>query len=87
MKYRILWLPDAEENLAKILDDEGRLKFLLGDTVRMISQKLMWKPHAFGESREAGYFVGFVQPLAISYQIHDDVRTVVVIGIWRTDRR
>ncbi len=87
MKYRILWIPDAEESFEQILNDESRSKYLLRDSVRSINEQLVSKPFEFGESRQEDVYVGFVEPLAVNYQILHDVRTVVVFHIWRTDLR
>lgn len=87
MKYRILWIPDAEESFQQILDGERRSKYLLGDSVRTINTKLVTDPYEFGESRQDGVYIGFDGPLAVNYQIMDDVRTVVVFHIWRIEHR
>ncbi len=87
MNYRVLYVPEAEQSLEQIIKSENRSKFLLGDTVRSINKQLVANPFNFGESREAGFYIGFDRPLAINYQILEDVRTVVVIEIWRIDHR
>ncbi len=87
MKYRVLYIPEAEQSLEQIINGESRAKYLLRDTIRTINEKLVSKPYDFGESRDDDNHIGFDSPFAINYQILADVRTVIVVGIWRTDQR
>jgi hypothetical protein len=40
-----------------------------------------------GESRVDNVRIAFIQPLAIQFEVLDDVSTVIVYEVWRTDLR
>ena len=54
---------------------------------RNIDHQLLDDPFEFGESRFDTVRIGFADPLAILFEVMDDVRTVVVFEVWRTDRK
>jgi len=85
MSYRILWAPNAEEELAVILQSSVRFAIYLSSIVRTIEGSLIASPLTFGESREGEMRVAINPPLAIDFEVMKDVRTVVVHKIWRTD--
>ncbi len=85
MRYRVLWTPEAEERLEQIVRN-ARDARRVGVAAREIDQELLIAPHAFGESRAGATRVAWKQPLGIYFEVMDDVRTVVVYDVWRTDR-
>ena len=60
---------------------------LVGSAAKELEGQLVSNPYDVGESRDRGTRVGFVKPLAVQYEVIDDVATVIVFGVWRTDRR
>lgn len=88
MKYRILWNPDAEEILDDILKNcfsAERIKLL--QAVRAINFALVNDPYEVSESRSEAIRIAFEFPLGVYFELMEDVWTVIVIDIWRTDRR
>jgi hypothetical protein len=59
----------------------------IATAARQIDRKLMSRPASVGESRFDNYRVEFVRPLGIQYEILEDVSTVIVHDVWRTDRK
>jgi hypothetical protein len=83
MTYRVLWAPHAEEQLESIL---GRAPEL-AEVAKKIDARLMKRPKSFGESRYDAVRVAFPHPLAVHFEVMDDVRTVVVYDVWRIDHK
>lgn len=77
MKYRVLWDPHAESQLERILADYADRSRALA-AVRAIDRRLLTTPFEFGESRPENLRIGFERPLAVLYEVLDDVRTVIV---------
>jgi plasmid stabilization system protein ParE len=86
MKYRVFWTPDAERELDEILAASADF-IVLGSAAKELDRLLANNPYDVGESRDRGTRVGFVRPLAVQFEVLDDVATVIVFGVWRTDRR
>ena len=86
MKYRILWSPIADENFKAFIEraDQAQEKALLL-TVRNINSTLIDNPIGCSESRSDEVRIAFFDPLAIYFEVMEDIRTVVVIKVWRTD--
>lgn len=86
MQYRVLWTPEAEEKLERLLkiasDPSG-----VAAAAREIDQHLTAAPNEFGESRYDAMRVGYVFPLGVQFEVMEDVRTVIVHDVWRIDRR
>jgi hypothetical protein len=83
MQYRVLWSPDAEAELERLIQDSEPSAFIIADTVREIDSRLFDAPHAFGESRFESIRIGFVYPLGVQFEVMHDVRTVIVHDVWR----
>jgi hypothetical protein len=86
MQYRVLWAPNAEEKLERLLKISPE-PALLAAATREIDQYLIAAPAEFGESRSEAIRVGFVFPLGVQFEVMDDVRTVIVHDVWRIDQR
>lgn len=86
MSYRVLWSPEAEARLSVLFSRADEVE-MLAVIVREIDRRLFNKPDEFGESRYDAVRVGFVRPLGVLFEIHHDIRTVIVYGVWRTDRK
>jgi hypothetical protein len=84
MSYRVFWSPHAEDQLERLLlgsSDQPRL----AEAARGIDQRLAKDPWIFGESRFDAVRIAFEQPLAIHYEVLEDVETVIVYDVWRID--
>lgn len=86
MTYRVLWSPQAEERLESLLKEAYDPPALI-EAGREVDRHLLGDPNAFGESRYDTVRVGFTHPLGILFEVMDDVRTVIVFEVWRTDRK
>jgi len=85
MKYRVFWTPEAEAELRKIVANSDD-RAALGAAARTIDRRLIANPYSMGESREeSATRVGFAKPLGVDFEVLDDVSTVIVFGVWRTD--
>ena len=86
MKYRVFWAPRAEELLQQFLqDDEARSTLVAA--AKLVDIGLARDPFGFGESRYDSVRIGFVRPLAVQYDVLEDVRTVIVDDVWRMDTK
>lgn len=86
MSYRVFWEPYAEEKLVQLLSDPADGSEL-GEAAKLIDTALAVDPIGFGESRYDTSRIGFLKPLAILYDVQDDMRTVIVYDVWRTDHK
>jgi hypothetical protein len=84
MSYRVFWSPQAEAMLERILDETEETENLTAILVE-IDRRLAADPADFGESRFDTVRVGFVPPLAVQINILEDVQSVIVDAVWRTD--
>jgi hypothetical protein len=84
MKYRVFWSPDAESQLEKILSDRLNRDRLVS-VARSINLYLATSPIKFSESRSASLRIGFATPLCVLFEVLQDVSTVIVYEVWRTD--
>lgn len=81
MRYRVFWHPHAESQLARILASEAYQIRILA-AARAIDRELGLAPLDFGESRFETVRIAFERPLAVLFEVQDDVRTVIVYEVW-----
>jgi hypothetical protein len=86
MKYRVLGSPYSEERLEQLVKSAPDAD-VIAIAVRQIDQNLIASPNSFGESRYDNERIGFFRPLAVHFEVMDDVWTVVVYDVWRIDRK
>lgn len=86
MTYRVFWSPEAEDQLEVVLREPASRSEIVA-AARDINRSLAKYPFRFGESRYDAVRIGFAKPLGVQYEIHDDVKTVIVFDVWRTDQR
>ena len=86
MSYRVFWSPQAERRLEEIAFASADRQ-QIANAAKKIDYRLVADPTAFGESRYDTVRVGFERPLAIQYDVLVDVRTVIVLDVWRIKRR
>jgi plasmid stabilization system protein ParE len=88
MNYSVIWLPNAEQELAALwlnASDRGAIT----RAAAALDQLLARDPANEGESRPNGRRILFAAPLAVIYRIHFDKRQVDVLHVWqfRTPQR
>lgn len=83
MKWTVVYLPDAEQELANLwLDPASRAD--VTDAADRIDQLLRRDPDNVGESREeTDQRVGFIAPLAVLFRVKSEDRLVEVIHVWK----
>lgn len=86
MAYRVFWTPNAEQKLSNILG-RSRDASTVAPAAREIDRRLVAAPTKVGESRIESLRIGFERPLGFDFDILEDVKTVIVLNIWRTERR
>jgi len=84
MNYRVFWEPYAETRLVEMLKNSGDAR-ALSEAAKRIDMALAFDPIGFGESRYDTVRIGFVRPLAVQYDVLNDVRTIIVYDVWRVD--
>jgi hypothetical protein len=86
MSYRVFWAPHADEQLDAILRvavDQPQI----AAAARAIDTRLVTNPSDLGESRHEKVRIAFVRPLGVEFEVLEDVKTVIVYEVWRTDLR
>ena len=86
MSYRVFWAPHAEQQLDAILRDQA-VQSRVAAAARHIDLSLANNPASFGESRHDTVRIAVELPLGVHFEVLEDVRTVIVYDVWRTDRR
>jgi hypothetical protein len=82
MKFDVIWLPDAESELANIwLAATDRNK--VTQAASMIDRALESNAEDEGESRPNGQRIAFFEPLAVRYRIVPGTSRVEVLRVWR----
>jgi len=82
MKWTVVYLPDAEQELAALwLDPDAHAD--VTDAANRVDHLLRRDPEKAGESRaEEGQYVVFVAPLGVLFRVKPDDRLVEVIHVW-----
>ena len=86
MRYSVAWAPEAESDLEAIVA-AAALRSVILEAAQKIDGRLISDPYVFGESRFDRTRMGFVLPLGVEYEVFDDLRHVIVYGVWRVGRR
>ena len=84
MNYRVFWAPKADEQLDAILRVAADRPEIAAAS-RAIDVKLATDPADLGQSRVDNVRVAFYHPLGIEFEVLEDVKTVIVYEVWRTD--
>jgi plasmid stabilization system protein ParE len=85
VSYRVFWAPHAEQQLDAILRDQA-VQRRVAAAARHIDLSLAKNPANFGESKHDTVRIAFELPLGVHFEVLEDVRTVIVYHVWRTDR-
>lgn len=85
MPYRVFWSPEAERFLEQLLTKAAEPESLVA-AARKVDRYLITDPQRFGESRYDNVRIGFEQPLAVQFEVLEDVRTVIVFHVRQMGR-
>jgi hypothetical protein len=86
MSYRVIWVPEAEEELAAIwLDADDRN--VITTAAHVIDSTLRLDPEVVGESRGEGRRIFWETPLGVIFVVSPDDRIVSVLNVWRFETR
>jgi hypothetical protein len=86
MPYRVFWSPDAELRYKTLLAVSSEAAVLV-EAARHIDEQLHSNPNDLGESRHENIRIGFLEPLALEFEVLEDVKTVIVFNVWINKRR
>ena len=84
MNYRVFWSPNAEIHFDAILETAPDPPSIAA-AARAIDVRLSTDPNDFGESRLENVRIAFTHPLGIEIEVLEDVSTIIVYEVWRTD--
>jgi plasmid stabilization system protein ParE len=80
MKYAVIWLPGAEQELARIwLSTRDRAAVVAA--AKRIDEMLATSPEDAGESRPEGRRILFEAPLIVTFRVYAADRQVVVSSV------
>jgi hypothetical protein len=83
MKYHILWLQSALDELTKIwTDSPSPMRQAITKASHAIDTQLVINPEEQGESRPKGRRIEFFPPLGVTFRIDVQNAIVVVIHVW-----
>jgi hypothetical protein len=82
MSYHVLWLPAAEQELARIWLNAADRSAVTSASNRM-DRRLQSNPEDEGESRPNDQRIAFESPLGILFKVETASRRVLVIHVWR----
>jgi mRNA-degrading endonuclease RelE of RelBE toxin-antitoxin system len=81
MRYTVLWLPRAEQELAALWLDANQREAITR-AAHELDQRPANDAQDEGESREADLRIAFAAPLGIEFQVEEEDRVVRVIQVW-----
>lgn len=84
MTFDVLWLPDAEQELAAIWT-QAPDKAIITQAANQIDGLLQRNAPSEGESRSGGRRILFVIPLGVIFRVIPDNKTVQVSRVWRVN--
>ena len=82
MKYRVLWLPTAEDELADIWL-RATNHAAITEAAQSIDRRLAAGGPDEGESRTDALRILFASPLAATFEMGEDNLEVFVVHVWR----
>jgi hypothetical protein len=84
MKYTVLWVPAAEQELAAVwMASANRTEVTAA--ARRIDVRLSKDPESAGESRENDRRILLAAPLGVLFRVSPDDRIVHVLTVWQFD--
>jgi plasmid stabilization system protein ParE len=85
MRYTVLWVRRAEEDLAAIWTGAAN-RNAIASAANTIDALLREDPESRGESRQGALRILFVPPLGVDFEVFEEDRLVRVLGVWTTAR-
>lgn len=82
MNYTVIWLPDAEQELAEVWLNAPH-RSAITRAAAAIDRLVESAPEDEGESRPNGRRILFAAPLAVIYRVHPDEHQVTVLHVWQ----
>jgi plasmid stabilization system protein ParE len=83
MKYRIVWLQSALDELTEIWTQApSQLRKTITKASHAIDTQLVVNPEQRGESRPKGRRVDFFPPLGVCYRVDVQDGIVAVVHVW-----
>ena len=82
MSYTVVWVADAEEEIARLWVDAPD-RAAIAVAADAIDAALRRDPYGVGESREGRRRILIVSPLAVTYTVKQDDSLVEVTKIWK----
>jgi plasmid stabilization system protein ParE len=82
MRYTVVWVPSAEDDLAKIWM-EATNRSAVASAADTIDGLLREDPHRQGESHYDGVRTLSVSPLGIDFEVRGEDRLVKVLAVWK----
>lgn len=81
MNYTVLWLPDAENELAAVWMASADRDAVTTASAEL-DRRLTDDPENEGESRGGDRRITFEKPLAIDFDVYPDRKLVQVVRVW-----
>lgn len=81
MNFTVIWLPDAEAELAAIWLASGQ-RSAVTRAAAELDRRLAENATNEGESRPNGRRITFQPPLAVIFRVNSETATVVVSQVW-----
>jgi hypothetical protein len=85
LRYTVVWLPDAEQELARIWNDATN-RSVISEAANFLDRELARDPTNLGESRPSGIRIAHWLPLGIRFTVSEDDRLVQVLAVWQCRR-
>jgi hypothetical protein len=79
MSFQVLWLPDAEQELAQVWMESSD-RSAITRAVHRVENRLTANPANEGESRTKSRRIAFERPLAIIFRVRPSERAVEVVA-------
>ena len=86
MKWRVLWLESAEQQLAKLWESDPN-RNAITQAADFLDAALARDPIGAGESRADEKFVAFALPLGVSYEVDSQRHRVRVLSVWTITKK
>ncbi len=84
MKYTVVWIESAQDELADLWNRAANRQDI-ADASNTIDNLLRFNPYTYSESREGDLRIMFVPPLAVLFQISDSDCLVTVRAVWQPE--
>ena len=81
MKFKVVWRPLAERNLARLWVESDHRR-LLADAANRLDAAMAERGDTFGESRSGSMRVAFSTPLGVLFEVAPEEGVVYVANVW-----